>query len=81
MAEAGVPFVKNDGNEAIALIGSRSGDEGNPLLEEGIGGNEAAGLSVLARGVMAIIAQIGIDEDKVRGGGFVKGDPKGSGCG
>jgi len=66
------PFVKNDGNEAIAWIGSRSGDEGNPLLEEGIGGNEAAGLSVLARSVMAIIAQIGSDEDKVRGGGFVK---------
>jgi hypothetical protein len=66
------PFVKNDGDEAIALISSRSGDERNPFLEEGIGGNATTRLAVLAGSVMAIVPEIGSDENEVRGGGFAE---------
>lgn len=59
------PFVKNDDNEAIALIGSRRGDQGNPFLKEGIGGNETTRLAVLAGNVMAIVAEIGVMNTKL----------------
>jgi len=66
------PLVKIDDDKAIALIGGRSHDERDPLLQERIGRDQAARLAVFARSIVAIVAKVGRNEDKVGGLGLVK---------
>jgi len=53
-------------DQAVALIGGRSGNQWNPFREASIGRDRAARLTVLARCIVTVVAEIGSNEDKVR---------------
>src|SRR3954454_23520607 len=58
-------LVERDDEQAVAAEGGRSGDPRYPRPQEGIGGGEAAGAAVGARGVVAVVAEVGRDEAEV----------------
>jgi len=59
-------FVEGDDNQTTVLKSGGRFNQRNPFLQEGIAGHESAGLPVLAGTIVAVIAQIGSDEDEVR---------------
>ena len=61
-------LVEVDDEQAIFFVGGGTGDDGHPLLEERVGGDEAAGLAIDAGRVVAVVAEVGGDEDEVRRG-------------
>lgn len=61
-------LVKGDDQQSALLIGRRGGDDGNPLLQERIGGGEPASLPIQTRRIVTVVAEAGRDEHIVRGG-------------
>src|SRR5262249_35671909 len=61
---------KVDDQQSIATEGFGAHDHRDPLLQEEIGGDQTAGLPGNAGSIMAVIAQVGSNEDEVWRGGF-----------
>ena len=61
-------LVEGDDEQDVLLEGGRRGDLRHPRLQELVGRDQPAGLAVHARRVVAVVAEVGGDEDVVRRG-------------